>query len=57
MTRRVKKDKKISIFFLLFLSLSVSIYCTPQSGIWRVISRVMRLYFHEPKASENIAFE
>ena len=28
----------------------------PQSLIWGVISRVMRLYFHEPKASENIAY-
>ena len=32
-------------------------YCIPQSGIWGVISRVMWLYFHEPKASENIAYE
>ena len=32
-------------------------YCTPQSGIWGVISRVMQLYFHEPKANENIAYE
>ena len=31
-------------------------YFTPQSGIWGVISQVMRLYFHKPKASENIAY-
>ena len=32
-------------------------YCIPQSGIWGVISGVMWLYFHELKASENIAYE
>ena len=31
--------------------------CIPQSGIWGVISRVMQLYFHELKASENIGYK
>ena len=38
------------------LSINIT-YCVPQSEIWGVISRVMRLYFHELKASENIAYE
>ena len=31
-------------------------YYTSKSGIWLVISRVAS-YFHEPKASANIAYE
>ena len=41
--------------YIMYMYIYIAYY-TSKSGIWLVISRVAS-YFHEPKASANIAYE